>query len=235
MFQYTGDGDAAADEDRIRLLQTGQRFGSVTGDQLQLGNAERVAVVRDQLLAAFVGFDGDRPAARVAAQPFDGDRAAAGADVPQQLAGTRCQARQGDGAHVAFGQLSVVAVGVVGQATGQRQRLGAGICPAFHRQQIEGGGFRQAPAFGQAIDAPLQRSAEVFQHAQAAGAEATLAQQGGDGGGAGAVVAQDQQALAVVQVQVERRQRPRHHRQHGQVLQRPAQARGSQGAGGGRR
>ncbi len=95
-------------------------------------------------LALVVGFDGDRPATGVRAHPFDADGAAAGADVPEQLAGAGRQARQGHGADVALGQLAVVAIGFVGQARGQRQAHGAGAGAAFHRHQV--GDRRRAAA-----------------------------------------------------------------------------------------
>ncbi len=186
-------------------------------------------------LALVVGFDGDRPATGVRAHPFDADGAATGADVPEQLAWAGRQARQGHGADVALGQLAVVAIGLVGQARGQRQAHGAGAGAAFHRHQVEIGGARQRPVAGEAVETALERPAEVFQHAQATGAEATGVQQAGDGGRAVAVVAEDQQAPAVVDLCLQRRQRARHQRQAGDLLQGPAEAGGGQREGGGRR
>lgn len=186
-------------------------------------------------LALVVGFDGDRPATGVRAHPFDADGAATGADVPEQLAGAGRQVRQGHGADVALGQLAVVAIGFVGQARGQRQAHGAGAGAAFHRHQVEIGGARQRPVAGEAVETALERPAEVFQHAQATGAEATGVQQAGDGGRAVAVVAEDQQAPAVVDLCLQRCQRARHQRQAGDLLQGPAEAGGGQREGGGRR
>ncbi|MNK88963.1 hypothetical protein D3C87_1089540 [compost metagenome] len=87
-------------------------------NQLQAGHAKGIAVVFDQLLPAFVGFDGQCPATRVSPHPFDANRTAAGADVPQQFAGDWCQACEGDCTHVALGQLAVMLESRVGQ-TGQ--------------------------------------------------------------------------------------------------------------------
>lgn len=128
-----------------------------------------------------------------------------------------------------------MAIGFVGQARGQRQAHGAGAGAAFHRHQVEIGGARQRPVAGEAVETALERPAEVFQHAQATGAEATGVQQAGDGGRAVAVVAEDQQAPAVVDLCLQRRQRARHQRQAGDFLQGPAEAGGGQREGGGRR
>ncbi|MNW04360.1 hypothetical protein D3C71_2004410 [compost metagenome] len=78
---------------------------------MQAWDAESIAVVFDQRLAAIIRLDGQGATTWVSAHPFDADRTAAGTDVPQQLAGDRCQAREGDGAHIAFGQLAVVLEG----------------------------------------------------------------------------------------------------------------------------
>ncbi|MNZ63332.1 hypothetical protein D3C78_814770 [compost metagenome] len=114
-------GDAAADENRIRPLQPGQCLRRAAANQLQAGNAEGIAVVFDQRLSARICLDGQCAATGVGAHPFDADRTAAGADIPQQFAGDRGQAREGDGAHIALGQLAVVPEGGVRQAGQSRQ------------------------------------------------------------------------------------------------------------------
>ena len=64
---------------------------------------------------AGIGFDGQGAATGVSAHPFDSDRAAAGAHVPQQLPRQRRQTGQGNGPYIAFGQLAVMAERAVGQ------------------------------------------------------------------------------------------------------------------------
>ncbi|MNH29045.1 hypothetical protein D3C79_892530 [compost metagenome] len=114
--QHAFAGDPAPDENRIRTFKPCQCLRRTAADQLQAGHAEGVTVVLDQLLAAVIGFDGKRPATGVGTHPFDTDRTGAGADVPQEFPRGRGEAGEGDGAHVAFGQLAVVLEGRVGQA-----------------------------------------------------------------------------------------------------------------------
>lgn len=83
--QHPFAGDAAADEDGIGLFQALQCRWRLAADQLQAGYTQRVTVVFDETLAAFVGLDGQGAAGRVGAHPFDANRAAARAHVPQQL------------------------------------------------------------------------------------------------------------------------------------------------------
>ena len=112
---------------------------------------------------------------------------------------------------------------------------GSGCAPSSARQSTASR-LRAAPGgSGQTVDAPLLRAAEVFQHAEPAGAEAALAQQRGDLRRAGGVVAQHQEARAGVEVAVERGQRAGDQRHAGAVLQRPAEPRGGQRQRGGRR
>ncbi len=171
----------------------------------------------------------------MAARPFDADGAAAGAHVPQQFAGAGGQARQGHGAHVALGQLTVVAIGVVRQARGEGQAGLTGLAQDLDGHQVERRRLCQRPGLGAAGDASLRRTAQMLQHLQLAGAKALVHQQGGQGGGAMTVVAQDQQARAGMQVAHHPGQGPRHHRQQRDLLQGPAQAGSGQGIGGRRR
>ncbi|MNS90603.1 hypothetical protein D3C72_1246590 [compost metagenome] len=128
-----------------------------------------------------------------------------------------------------------MAIGVVRQAAGQRQRPGVFAGQAFDGHQVEGGGFRQGPVAGDAVDASFAFAAQVLQHAQAAGAETAFGQQRGDGRGARAVIAQHQQARAGMQMGIERRQGTGHHRKQGDLLQRPTQAGCGKGVGRRRR
>src|SRR3546814_9262052 len=88
-------------------------------------------------LAAFVGLDGQGSATGVGAHPFDTDGAAARPHIPEQFSGHRGQAGEGNGAHVALGQLAVMlkrSVRQTGQAR-QPQRRGSG--PAFDGRSEE--------------------------------------------------------------------------------------------------
>ncbi|MNP40196.1 hypothetical protein D3C76_1338160 [compost metagenome] len=192
---------------------------------MQAGNAEGIAVVFDQRLSAFIGLDGQCATTGVGAHPFDADRAAAGADVPQQFAGDRRQARKGDGTHIALGQLAVVLEGGVGQPGQSGQARCIGFSHALDGDQVQVGDRWIAPVAGDTFDTPLGFAAQVFQHGESARAVATFAQQCSDGGGAAAIVAQYQQAYAAGQVGVECGDRPGHHRQSDHFLQGPTHSR----------
>ena len=70
-------------------------------------------------------------------RPLDGDRPGAGADVPEQLAGTGREAGQGRGAEVPLGQLAVVLERVVGQPGSGRGRSTAAIARAVDADQVQ--------------------------------------------------------------------------------------------------
>ena len=99
------------DASNVRAFESDQGLWCLATNQLQTGDAEGIAVVFNQQLPTFIRFDGQHPATRVSAHPFNTDRTAASADIPQQFAGCRCEAGEGDGAHVALGQLAVVLEG----------------------------------------------------------------------------------------------------------------------------
>ncbi|MNF59901.1 hypothetical protein D3C81_802110 [compost metagenome] len=159
------------------------------------------------------------------AHPFDADRATAGTDIPQQFAGDRGQTCEGDGAHIAFGQLTVVPEGGVRQSGQSGQARCIRFSDTFDGDQVQVGDQRGVPVAGNAVDTPLGFAAQVFQHGETAGAEASFAQQCSDGRGAAAVVAQYQQAHAAGQVGVECGERPGHHRKGDHVLQGPTHSR----------
>jgi hypothetical protein len=82
--------------------------------------AEHCRIGFDQTLACYVVLDGNRGQGAMRAQPFYGDRAATGADVPQQLARYRAQRGQSSRANLTLGQLPVVLERLVGQAGRKR-------------------------------------------------------------------------------------------------------------------
>ncbi|MNY10423.1 hypothetical protein D3C86_1433990 [compost metagenome] len=162
------------------------------------------------------------------AHPFDADRATAGADVPQQFARDRGQAREGDGAYIAFGQLAVVLERRVRQTGQSRQAQRVRLGDALDGDQVQVGDHRIGPVAGGAIDATFGFTAQMFEHGYSARTEATFAQQCSDGGGAAAVVAQHQQAHATGQLRVECGDGAGNHRQRDYILQGPAHSRRGQ-------
>ncbi len=88
-------------------------------------------------------------------QPFDGDRARAQADIPQQLALARRQCRHGDSADLALGELAVMLEQRVVEAGRERQHRRVRGGRDLQRDgverrdidEIEAGGGRRAHAF----------------------------------------------------------------------------------------
>ena len=118
---------------------------------------------------------------RLRAHPFDGDRAAAGADVPEQLARARAERGDRHGAHVALGELAVGGERVVGQAGRARVAGGAGD---GDRHYVEWVGDEVGRRGCRRVDAPLVRAAELLEHGERAVAEAALGQDAGESRGA---------------------------------------------------
>ncbi|MET3249123.1 hypothetical protein ABIE53_005933 [Burkholderia sp. OAS925] len=226
--EYTRHRHAAADEHRIRRRQPVECFRRAARDELQTRHAQRVAIVFDKALPLRVRFNGNRAASRMRAHPFDADRAAARAHVPQQFAGRRGEARERDRAHIAFGQLAIVAKRVIGQAASERQTRRAIRRAAFERDQVQRGNVARGPLIRAAVDAPLRVAAEMFEHGHARRAEAARVQQRGERRGRAAVRAQHEHARAVTQMRIQRRQRPADQRHDGRILQRPAKPGGGQ-------
>ena len=113
---------AAADEHHVRRRQILQRLGRAArvADRDAARRAHR-ALAR---ALASRSARGSMPIARLVRmrqQPFDADRAGAGADVPQQFAAARRQRRQRHRADLALGQLAVVAEQLIGQAGDARE------------------------------------------------------------------------------------------------------------------
>ncbi|MNS05953.1 hypothetical protein D3C72_373680 [compost metagenome] len=230
-FEHPYTGDAAADEDGVRAFQPRECLRCLATNQLQTGHAQCIAVVLDQLLATIIGFDGQGAAARMRTHPLDTDRTAAGADIPKQFAGGRGEAGEGDGAHVAFGQLAVMLEGRIRQSGETRKAQGLCVGQTFDGDDIEVGHGRGIPGIGGAVDAPFGVTAKMLKHAHATRTEAALAEQLRHRCRALAIVAQQQQAHAAEQLRIERRQRSGHQRQRHHLLQWPAETGGGQRAG----
>ena len=104
-------------------------------------------VAARSLGAVRVALDRDRPRGRLGAQPLDRDRAAAGADVPQQRARRAAPApRASPPGRGAWSAAPSLLVGVVGQA---RRRAGSSAAPgprhAFDRDRVQRVGWRARP------------------------------------------------------------------------------------------
>ncbi len=192
---------------------------------MQTRHAERVAIVFDEALAFRMTFNGDRPARRVRAHPFDPDRATARTDIPQQFAWRRRKSRKRDGADIALGQLAVVAKRVVGQTRRKRQPRRAVSGTAFQRNQVQCRHRFARPRVGAATETAFPLAAEVLQHDHAGRAEAARSKQCSQCSGGGAIGAQDEEPRASVQMDVQRGKRPTHQRDHRHILQRPPEAR----------
>ena len=97
------------------------------------------------------------------AHPLDGDRAAAGADIPQALTRQRRERPQRYRAHLALGELAVMAEGVVGQA----RHAGADVAPgpATHSTAIVlRSAVRAASSRWRSLRDPLLGAAHMLEH-----------------------------------------------------------------------
>jgi len=159
----------------MRGFQPVQCHGGLAAHQVQTRHAQGIAVVLDQPLTALVGLDGHCAACRVCTHPFDADRAAARAHVPKQLPRLRGQPAQGDGAHIALGQLAVMPVGVIGQACQTVQARRFGRCHALDGHQVERGRLPVLPRGCMPVQLALSLATQVFEDPQAAGAETPFA------------------------------------------------------------
>ena len=163
----------AADEDGVGRGQPGQRRRRPARAP-PAGRGRRAAAALRAIRSARAAsrLDRDRAAGGVRPHPLDADRARAGADVPQQLAGQRREPGERDRADVALGQLAVVLVGVVGQPG----HGGSGTAPgsATHSTAVTTSG--SVSACGQPAAVPSNRAssgrAQPGEHGQPAGAVA---------------------------------------------------------------
>ena len=109
-------------------------------------------------------FKGDGFAAPGGAHPFDGDRAAAGTDIPEQLIGGGCQRGKGGGADFAFGELAIMDKGVIGKACKARPDFCICSGHTFHGQRIEIGEGFGWQGVGDETGLCFARAAHVFQN-----------------------------------------------------------------------
>ena len=107
--------------------------GAARHHDAQCRDAERSGVARDHRGARRIALDRDGRAALAGAQPFDRDRAATRADIPQGLARQRGERGEGRGADLALGQLAVMLEDVVGKTGAAAAALGR---PGRRRQAI---------------------------------------------------------------------------------------------------
>ncbi len=115
-------GDVAAEEDGVGRGHADEAVGGVAVHDLEGRDAESAGVDGDHLQALAFALEGDGLGIAGGAHPFDGDRAAAGADIPEQRAGKGRELGERRGADLALGQLAIGDEGVVGEAGDGRQQ-----------------------------------------------------------------------------------------------------------------
>ena len=115
--QEAGRGHTPADEDRVgRGIETGKGRRRLTFHDAQAGSAQALRIALDERDALGAAFDRDRARAGHGAHPLDGDGAAAGADIPEELSGKgRERGERGRALHPP-GELPVVLEGIVRQS-----------------------------------------------------------------------------------------------------------------------
>ena len=177
--------------------QTGQALRRLAVDDRELRGAQAIGVARDRRASLLILLHGDRLAAAGAAQPFDGNGAAAGADVPETLAGKRHQAGERGGAHLALGERALVDLeGAVGQARRGAVDRAVGAGDALDRDGVERCEAALRPGRRGALGDALGRPIQVLEHPKPARAEAEAIQQLRDRRRRGAVAAEEDQPRA---------------------------------------
>ncbi len=141
-----------------------RQSGALPSTRTSSGVPSAAALVR--MRAARVGSRSMAKAlpAVVAAQPLDGDAAAAGTDVPERLAGQGHEAGHGDGADLGLGQLAVMLKGVVGQARHRRQEWRVGVGPGLDGDQVEVADPIRGQIGGSGSGHQLVGPAEILEH-----------------------------------------------------------------------
>ena len=208
---------------------------------LELGDTQCRGVAGDSGAAPGVALDGDGGSLATAAgaiagnraQPFDRHRSRPGADIPQHLARQRRQRGHRHRPHLSLGQLAVALVRVVRQAGHPRQNLGVGPGATFDGEGVEVGAAGMVPGFGDAVDAPFLRTAQVLEHGDGARPEPALGQQRRRLRRRIAVPAQHQHSHIGGDGEVEVGERPPMHGQGFHIGQRPHHPRGGKAEGPG--
>ena len=144
-----------------------KRVGRLAGRDVEARHAELGGVDGDHLQALALALEGDGAGIAGGAHPLDGDRAAAGADVPEQRAGIGRELCEGRGADLALGELAVGEEGVVGQAGDRRQQRRAGIGDAVDGEDVEVADGGRVEALGRRGGDALLGTAEVFERPSA--------------------------------------------------------------------
>ncbi len=131
-----------------RLGHADEAVGGVAVLDAEVRDAEIAGVDGDHLQAFAFALEGDGFGIAGGAHPFDGNGAAAGADIPEQRAGIGREPREGRGADVALGELAVGDEGVVREAGRGGEQRCARIGDAVDGEdveiaegEIEGAGF----------------------------------------------------------------------------------------------
>ena len=129
----------------------------------EAGHAERGGVDGDHLQALALALEGDGLGIAGGAHPLDGDRAAAGADIPEQRAGIGRELGERRGADLALGQLAIVDEGVVGQAGDRWQQRRAGIGDAIDGEDVEIADVASVEVLGRRRGDAFVGAAEIFE------------------------------------------------------------------------
>src|ERR1700692_1823637 len=107
-IEHAGIAGAAADEDRVGRGEVAEGARRHAFNHHQPSHTQAPSIPPDAGGPVWARLDGDRLERAVGEQPFDRDRAGAGADIPEALAAARRQARQHERTNLALGDLPVM-------------------------------------------------------------------------------------------------------------------------------
>ena len=107
-------------------------------------------------------------------QPFDGNRSATKADVPEQLPRRRGEGRQRDGADFTLGELAVMRKHCVGQAAREGDRTRFGARDNINSDDIQRIDGRVAECVCRRLTDVFARAAQSFENPNAGRAEAVF-------------------------------------------------------------
>ncbi|VTR65845.1 hypothetical protein DESC_370214 [Desulfosarcina cetonica] len=169
---------AAADEDAIRIGKLGQTIGQARLDDGQVADGKTVLVFPDLGDAPSVLLDGVNASPADELSGFDGNRSAAGPQVPEDRAVEETQPREHDGAYLGLGdQTLFVDEHVLGHAREKGRALPAGRIGLEHHQVEIGKRGLARRRRGQMGDL-LHGRAQLLQHPQIDIGEAIVHQLG---------------------------------------------------------
>ena len=234
------NGTYVAAEITRQLLDAGEQVGTLaifdfwyckeapkqaTADNSLRGRwrAQRQRVHRCHRAAVGSRLDADGASRAGGAHPLDGDRPAAGADVPQKRPAHRHQLGHGHRADLLLGHRAVVPEQVVRQPRHPWQQRRIRRRDALDGQRVEGWN-PVVPAFGAAVEPFLARAPHRGQHRHPRCAETALGQEAGDPQRGILAGGQDQKPLIGLDKGDHLLDRAAVHRQRLDIRQAPAHA-----------